>query len=150
MNLRHLRAALSFFVAVVALFIVAYTPSAFSADDQQNSSTQNSKEEPNNQASSASLSAMKAGKDADGELRQTTKEEDRALAAQIRNTISKYPKHSVKTHPNGAKSLVTVPHSLAFSVATVGQDGKVKYECKHEKGFDKVHPEKSDEKAAEE
>ena len=149
MNLRKVRGVLPFLIAVVALLTVAYAPSVFS-NDEKNQSTQNSKEENMEQPASGSLSAMKAGKTEEGQLRQTTKEEDRAIAAQIRNTISKYPKHSVKTHPNGAKSIVTVPHSLAFSVATIGQDGKVKYECKHEKGFDKVHSEKSDEKSAEE
>ena len=142
MNSRHFRGVLPTMIAVVALFIVAFTPSVFS-DDQK-------KEEVAKQTGSGSLSAMKAGKSEDGQLRQTTKEEDRALAAQIRNTISQYPKHSVKIHPNGAKSLVTVPHSLAFSVATVGQDGKVQYECKHEKALDKVHSHESNEKAAEE
>ena len=149
MNLRHLKGTVPLLIAVVAVLIVAYTPSVFS-DDEKNQSVQNSKEETNQQTASGSLSAMKAGKSEDGELRQTTKEEDRALAAQIRNTLSKYPKNSVKTHPNGAKSIVTVPHSLAFSVATVGQDGKVKYECKHEKGLDKVHTHESNEKASEE
>jgi hypothetical protein len=149
MNSRYVRGVLPFLIAVVAIFIVAFTPSVFSADEK-NQSTQNAKEEVAKQTGGGSLSAMKAGRSEDGQLRQTTKEEDRALAAQIRNTISKYPKNSVKTHPNGAKSLVTVPHSLAFSVATVGQDGKVKYECKHEKGLDKDHTHESNEKAAEE
>jgi hypothetical protein len=122
---------------------------AFSANAEEKKSSSEPATD-NTVQSTDELSSMKVGKDPDGALRPTTKEEDKALAAQIRNTLKQYKQQSLQIHSNGAKSVITVPFSLAFSVAHKGAEGKVTYNCSSANSLEETKTAKKSQELAEE
>ena len=126
---------LPFVAMFTALLLLTSSPLVFSNSDQKESIKSND----------AGLSALKVGKDEDGNLRNTTSKEDKKLAKKIQKEIAKYPKHTLQVHANGAKSIVIVPQRLSYTAATIGPDGKLKFECTTAGSVDKA-AESSEEK----
>lgn len=76
----------------------------------------------------SSLSAMTVGKDpGENQVSAPSAEQVKALREKAEKKIKEYPIQKAKKHPNGATSLVIVPRSFQFNIATVGPDGKLVY-----------------------
>ena len=130
----------------LALLLLIVPLLVFAGSDQKQQSQTNPKDEKEKVASPA-LSASKYAKDDDGAIRPTTEKEERELSQQLHQTLKKYKHYEMVTDKKG-NSLVIAPFNFRWSVATVGPDGKLQYNCASNlKGIDataKAKPKTSD------
>jgi len=111
-------------VLILTLFLSPAFAEDSSRDEEKSKSTSTTEQKMTN-----TLPSVKVGKDPDGAVRPTTPSEENKLNAELKKTLSKYPPHSAKQHPDGSISLVIAPHNLGVAIATVGPDGTVNVQC---------------------
>jgi hypothetical protein len=113
----------SFVVAFVLLFTFVVTA-------HSGSTTKASKKITKDSAKNGSgLSAMTVGKDpGENQLTTPSREEAKALVNKAKAQFKNYPPQRMKISANGTKTLMIAPRNFHFSVATIGADGKLKYE----------------------
>lgn len=85
------------------------------------------------EATDVGLSAMKVGKDEEtGRVRPATPAESRELAREMAKAVRKHTQGKppeVQYHRDGTMTAVVAPHHLVSATATVGEDGKVHWDC---------------------
>lgn len=120
------------------VFFIFFVSTAF-VEEKVKKNTKPKNNVSTTEKSSASLPAMKVGKDADGSVRPPTRAEENKLNAELKKTLDKYQKHSPKQNPDGSLSLVVAPHHMNVTVAHIGPDGKVHLNCSDESGHIKTN-----------
>jgi hypothetical protein len=102
------------FASLLICFSVLISLASDQKKEQPNVSAQQTSAE--NSSASEGPAAEKVAKDADGLFRTPTEKEDKALSAELKNTLRKYPKSVVKTGPHGELSLVVAGRCRYFAI----------------------------------